>query len=162
MNGNLHPYVIFLPSERKTKTLASIFGSKAAVDVLAYSLKHGIERRMYQKDLILKLGYSNKTIIENLKTLTKLEILSENMEKTRGAGRTTWVKVYELSEAGKWFALLMAEEKDLNNSEKRRILESLFRAYIRWAIDLSKTIDLKADTLKDIFESEMKQMDEDA
>ena len=41
---------------------------KAGVDVLRYSLKQGISKNIYQKDLVSKLNYSNKTIIENLKS----------------------------------------------------------------------------------------------
>ena len=81
MIEKLHPYVIFLPTEKKDKILSAIFGSKAGVDLLRFSLKQGISKNIYQKELVKKLNYSNKTIIENLKTLTKLGVLNENMEK---------------------------------------------------------------------------------
>jgi len=63
----LHPYVVFLPTEKKDKILSAIFGSKAGVDVLRFSLKQGVAKNIYQKDLVKTLNYSNKTIIENLK-----------------------------------------------------------------------------------------------
>ena len=81
LSVKLHPYVVFLPTEEKDKILSAIFGSKAGVDVLRFSLKQGISKNIYQKDLVKKLNYSNKTIIENLKTLTKLGVLNEGMEK---------------------------------------------------------------------------------
>jgi hypothetical protein len=81
MVSDLHPYVVFLPTEEKDKILSAIFGSKAAVDLLRFALKQGIIKNIYQKDLVKTLNYSNKTIIENLKTLTKLGVLNENMEK---------------------------------------------------------------------------------
>ena len=118
MAEKLHPYVIFLPTEKKGKILSAIFGSKAGVDVLRFSLRLGIEKNIYQKDLVKTLNYSNKTIIENLKTLTQLGVLTESMEKNDREGRITWIKAYQLTNLGKWFALLMAEETELPDTEK--------------------------------------------
>ena len=92
MNTTLHPYVVFLPSEEKNKVLSAIFGSKAAVDLLHFSLEQGIAKNIYQKDLVTKLNYSNKTIIENLKSLVKLGVLDEAMEKNEKEGRIIWIK----------------------------------------------------------------------
>jgi hypothetical protein len=151
-----HPYVVFLPSEHKIRILSAIFGSKAAVDILKFSLKQGIANKIYQKDLVKKLAYSNKTIIENLKSLTKLRILEEHMEKAQKEGRIVWVKTYQLSDAGRWFALLLAEKKDLSEKEKGEILENLFKAYIRWAKDLSDKLHLDKSRLERAFKEEMK------
>lgn len=156
MNKNLHPYVVFLPSEQKGKILSAIFGSKATVDVLKFSLSQGISNKIYQKDLIRKLTYSNKTIIENLKSLTKLGVLREDMEKIEKQGRIVWVKAYQLSDAGKWFALLLAEEKDLSEKEKAEIFQNVFRTYIKWAKDLSEKLHVNRKTLEKIFTEEMK------
>lgn len=156
MSESLHPYVVFLPSEQKSKVLGAIFGSKAAVDILKFSLTQGISNKIYQKDLMRKLAYSNKTIIENLKSLTNFGILTEAMEKKETNGRTTWVKAYQLSDTGRWFALLLAEEKDLSEKEKREILENIFRKYVRWVKDLSETLHVSRKALKNIFLEEMK------
>jgi DNA-binding MarR family transcriptional regulator len=147
---------VFLPSEQKTRILSAIFGSKAAVDILKFSLKQGISKKIYQKDLVTKLDYSNKTIIENLKSLSRLGLLLEKMEKSKKDKRTVWVKSYQLSDSGKWFALLLAEEKELSGTEKAEILQDLFRAYIKWLQDLSEKLHVKKQTLKDIFAEEMK------
>ena len=156
LNENLHPYVVFLPSEQKTKILSAIFGSKAAVDILKFSLSQGISNKVYQKDLVRKLAYSNKTIIENLKSLTNLEVLREDMEKIEKEGRIVWVKAYQLSDLGKWFALLLAEEKDLSEKEKAEILQNLFRTYIKWTKDLSQRLHVNRKMLEKIFAEEMK------
>lgn len=156
MNQKVHPYVVFLPSEQKSKILSAIFGSKAAVDILKFSLSQGISNKIYQKDLVKKLAYSNKTIIENLKSLTNLEVLREDMEKIKKEGRIVWVKVYQLSDLGKWFALLLAEEKDLSEKEKAEILQNLFRTYIKWARDLSEKLHVNRKTLEKIFTEEMR------
>jgi hypothetical protein len=156
LNEDLHPYVVFLPSEQKTKILGAIFGSKAAVDILRFSLGQGISNKIYQKELVKKLDYSNKTVIENLKQLTKLGVLLENMEKSEKERRVVWVKAYQLSDIGKWFALLLAEEKELSEREKAEILQNLFRAYIRWVKDLSQKLHVNMKTWEEIFVNEMK------
>jgi DNA-binding PadR family transcriptional regulator len=156
LDKNLHPYVVFLPGEQKTKILSAIFGSKASVDILKFSLTQGISNKIYQKELVKKLEYSNKTIIENLKSLTSLGVVEENMEKTDGKNRITWVKTYRLTDSGRWFALLLAEGRDLSESEKAEILQNLFRTYIRWVKDLSDRLRVDRIKLKKIFEEEMK------
>jgi predicted ArsR family transcriptional regulator len=152
----LHPYVVFLPDEQKDKILSAIFGSKAGVAVLRFSLKQGIAKNLYQKELVNKLNYSNKTVIENLKALTKLGVLDENMEKKEKEGRTIWVKTYQLTDLGKWFALLLAEEKEITEKEKSEILQSLFRTYIKLVKDLAEELGIDKESLKQIFKEEMK------
>jgi len=156
MDENLHPYVVFLPTEQKNKILSAIFGSKAAVSILKFSLAQGVSNKIYQKDIVGKLAYSNKTIIENLKLLAKLGVLVENMEKIETEKRTVWVKAYHLSDIGKWFALLLAEKKDLSDTEKAEILQNIFRRYIKWVKNLSKDLHLNKETLERIFHEEMK------
>jgi len=156
LNVNLHPYVVFLPTEHKTKILSAIFGSKAAVDILRFSLSQGISNEIYQKDLMRKLPYSNKTIIGNLKSLTNLGVLMEDMEKMEKKGRIVWVKTYQLSDIGKWFALLLAEEKDLSQREKAEILQNIFKTYIKWVKDLTERLHVNKKMLEKIFIEEMK------
>lgn len=157
MDENLHPYVVFLPSTQKTRILGAIFGSKAAVDILRFSLTKGISSKIYQRDLVKKLTYSNKTIIGNLKSLTKLGVLIEDMEKSEQSGRVVWVKAYQLSDAGRWFALLLAEEKDLSDGEKAEILQNLFRAYVKWVRNLSERLHMDRKVLEKAFREEMKE-----
>lgn len=152
----LHPYVVFLPTEKKDKILSAIFGSKAGVDLLRFSLKQGIAKNIYQKDLVKRLNYSNKTIIENLKALTKLGVLSEGMEKNEKEGRIIWIKAYLLTNLGKWFALLLAEEKELSEKEKAEILQSLFRTYVKLVKDLAEELGMSKKMLEEIFKEEMK------
>ena len=156
MSEKLRPYVVFLPTEEKDKTLSAIFGSKAAVDLLRFSLKQGVSKNIYQKDLFKKLNFSNKTIIQNLKSLTKLGILNEDMEKNEREGRIIWVKTYQLTDAGKWFALLLAEEKELTGQEKTEILQSLFRTYVKMVKGLAEEIGIDKKSLEEIFKQEMK------
>lgn len=156
MDFQSHPYIVFLPAEQKDKILSAIFGSKASLDILRFPLKQGISNKIYQKDLVIKLSYSNKTIIENLKALTKLGVLTEKMEKTEKEGRIVWVKAYQLSDMGKWFALLLAEEEELSDNEKAEILQNVFRNYIKWVKNLSEKLPVEKATLERIFNEEMK------
>jgi hypothetical protein len=151
----LHPYIVFLPSEQKAKILSAIFGSKSAVDILRFSLSQGISNKIYQKDLVKELPYSNKTIIGNLKSLTNLGALKEEMEKMEKDGRRVWVKAYQLSDVGRWFALLLAEEKGLSEKEKAEILQNIFKTYIRWVKDLSEKLHVDKKLLEKIFMEEM-------
>jgi DNA-binding HxlR family transcriptional regulator len=156
MAEKLHPYVVFLPTEKKDKILSAIFGSKAGVDLLRFSLKQGIQKNLYQKDLVKKLNYSNKTIIENLKALTNLGVLTECMEKNEREGRITWIKAYQLTDLGRWFALLLAETAELSESEKSEILQSLFRTYVKQTKKLAEEIGINKKMLEEIFKEEMK------
>jgi hypothetical protein len=152
----VHPYVVFLPTEQKTKILSAIFGSRSAVDILRFSLSQGISNKIYQKDLMKELPYSNKTVIGNSKSLTKLGVLMEEMEKIEKDGRIIWVKAYQLSDLGKWFALLLAEEKDLSEEEKGEILQNIFRVYVKWVKTLSEKLHVNKELLEKIFMEEMK------
>lgn len=156
MSADVHPYVVFLPTEQKSRILSAIFGSKAVDGILRFSLNQGVSGKIYQKDLMRKLDFSNKTIIESLKSLTKLGVLREDMEKVEKEGRTKWVKTYQLSDQGKWFALLLAEEKDLSEKEKAEILQNIFRKYIQWVKNLSENLRVNKETLEKIFKEEMK------
>ena len=155
MSVKLHPYVVFLPAEQKDKILSAIFGSKAGVDVLRFSLKQGISKNIYQKDLVKTLNYSNKTIISNLKALTNLGVVTECMEKNEKEKRVIWVKTYQLTDLGRWFALLLAEESELTEQEKSEILQSLFRTYIKLVKNLAEELNINKTTLKKIFQQEI-------
>jgi hypothetical protein len=156
LTPELYPYVVFLPSEEKNKVLSAIFGSKAAVDLLKFSLDQGVAKSIYQKDLVKRLNYSNKTIIENLKTLTKLKVLDEAMEKNEKEGRIVWVKAYKLTDLGKWFALLMADEEQISEQEKAEIMRNLFRIYVKMVKGLAEELHINKKMFEDIFREEMK------
>jgi hypothetical protein len=78
------------------------------------------------------------------------------MEKNEKEGRTIWVKAYQLTDLGKWFALLLAEEKELSEREKSEILQSLFRTYVKLVKDLAEELNINKKMLEEIFTEEMK------
>jgi hypothetical protein len=146
----------FSSTETERQNITCNFRFKVAINILKFALSQGISNKIYQKNLIMKLAHSNKTIIENLKELTNLRIFEEEMEKTMQNGHVVWVKTYRLSDSGKWFAMLLAEEKDLSEKEKAEILQNIFRTYIKSLKELSEKLNVKEETLKEIFEEEMR------
>jgi len=156
MSEKLYPYVIFLPARKKRSILRAIFGSKIPIDILEFSIKQGIYQKIYQKNLIDALSYSNKTVIERLKALTNLGILKESMEKTESEGRIVWVKYYILSDLGKWFALLLAKEDELSKDEKLGIIRSVFKSYVEWMRGFSEKLGIDKRVLEEIFMKEMR------
>ena len=156
MSEKLYPYVIFLPTKKKKNILRAIFRSKVPIDILEYFINKGISQKIYQKNLIDTFSYSNKTVIERLKDLTNLGILKEGMEKTESDGRTVWVKHYILTDLGKWFALLLANEDALSRREKVEIIQSALRSYVKWLKELAEKLDVKKEILEKIFREEMK------
>jgi predicted ArsR family transcriptional regulator len=155
MSERLYPYIVFLPIERKQRVLQAIFGSLIPIDILKFSINQGISKKIYQKDLIKSLDYSNKTIIEYLKKLIDLGVLEEHMEKTESLGRTVWVKFYVLTDLGRWFALLLAKEEALSKVEKAEILISVFRSYAKWLKEFAEKLGVKKEDLQEIFTKEM-------
>ncbi|MBS7649485.1 MAG: hypothetical protein QXK89_02035 [Candidatus Bathyarchaeia archaeon] len=155
MKGRLYPYVIFLPKSSKREVLRVIFGSSVPADILKFALKRGVSEKIYQKDLIEALGYSNKTVIEHLKALTELGILAEHMEKSEISGRVVWLKTYTLTDLGRWFALLLVEEENLPLEDKVDIACNVFRSYVRWMRELAEKLGIQKKELLRIFEEEM-------
>ena len=155
MSKGVYPYIVFLPIKQKQQVLQAIFRSTVPIDILKFSIDQGISKKIYQKDLIDNLDYSNKTLIEHLKALTDLGILEEFMEKSESAGRTVWVKCYVLSDLGRWFALLLAKEDALSRDEKVDIIRSVFKSYVRWVRKLIEKLGVNKEFLQEIFEKEM-------
>ncbi len=155
MSETLYPYIVFLPTKRKQKVLLAIFGSKVPIDILKFSIDQGISEKIYQKNLIESLSYSNKTVISHLKTMTDLGVLRENMEKIESDSRIVWMKYYVLSDLGKWFALLLARENALSRDEKAEIIRSVFRSYVKWVKELSEKLHVNKEILREIFLKEM-------
>ncbi len=150
MEVDLYPYVIFLPKDRKNRVLRAIFGSSVPVEIINFAIEQGISKKILQRDLIEKLGRSNKTVIDYLKNLTELGILEENMEKTEKEGRVTWLKVYRFTDLGRWFALLLIDEKSLSKEERTEIVISISKSYIQWINRLYDKLGLDKHVLKEL------------
>ncbi len=151
----VYPYVIFLPKGKKRRVLEAVFGSAVPVEILRFAIRQGISEKIYQRDLIEQLGYSNRTVIEHLKNMTELGILEETMEKSMSGGRTVWLKSYTLTDLGRWFALLLVEEEELSREEKVKILKTVFRLYVKWIRSFSESLNMDKEVLREIFLTEI-------
>ena len=161
MEESILPYIIFLSHDKKRKILRAIFGSPVPVNILNFSIRQGISKRIYQQTLIKNLEYSNKTVIEYLKELTDLGILKENMQKVEKENRNVWLKSFELTELGRWFALLLSDEKSLSSSEKTEIIHRLFKSYTKWIRELYETLELDTESLKNLLVEEINKIFEE-
>ena len=77
------------------------------------------------------------------------------MEKTESENRIVWMKSYQLTDTGKWFVLLLAEEKELTTKEKAMILQNIFKAYVRWVKTLAEKLGVDKEDLKRSFNEEI-------
>ena len=117
------PYIVPLPvdKDKRVELLKEVFGSDVSLKILKTCLREG---EVEQRFLIEKLNHSNKTILRHLARLTQLNILRESIKKRKRRG----VKVYSLTEVGKWLATLLATD-EIKGSE-RDLLRVLFRIYM--------------------------------
>jgi len=132
---NLWPYILPLPLQRKEldQVVETVFGSKAALEILR---KTSPNKRVYQKELIARLDFSNKTIIEALKKLVSAGVLEQGMEKRRETGRTVWEKWYMPTFQGKWLALLLQSPSRVSREDTRDIVTELFMMYMENIVKL--------------------------
>ena len=145
------PYILPLPKSREDQRrfYRSVFGSDTALEVLRMA---SLENKIYQKDLIRELKYSNKTILETLKKLVSLGVLQEGMEKVAEGGRSVWVKWYSPTNVGRWIVLLFLPPKRVDSKLVEDSIEELFGFYVKNAIQLCKTYGLGTELLRRVFE----------
>lgn len=145
------PYILPLPKNRdnQRRFYRWVFGSNTALDILRAA---SLERKIYQRDLIKNLKYSNKTIIETLKKLVSLKVLQEGMEKVLLKDKTVWVKWYSPTNIGRWIVLLFLPLKQVKSELVEETLKQLFEFYIRNAIQLCDTYNLDTKILRAVFE----------
>ena len=132
-------------------TLFKSLALKRKATLLKMTIKNTFKDAKNEFDIVSLRGFSFTQT-----ELTNLRIFEEKMEKTMQNEHVVWVKTYRLSDSGKWFAMLLAEEKDLSKKEKAEILQNIFRTYIKSLKELSEKLNVKEETLKEIFEEEMK------
>jgi sugar/nucleoside kinase (ribokinase family)/DNA-binding HxlR family transcriptional regulator len=102
--------------------MKTLFKSEAALKILK-SMKR--DEKNYQSEIIKKLNFSNKTIINQLKKMVKMGILEEYEEKIVKEGTAYWVKWYKLTDVGKWLHYFLINEKEIDKKEFRKILDEL-------------------------------------
>ena len=124
----LWPYILPLPldSVDQYRVLLSVFNSKITVDILKCI---GPKGKVHQRELLRRLPYSNKTIIEKLKELVAAGILEEGMERSESGRKRSWVKWYKPTLLGRWFALLLTPPGAIEVEELVEVSERLFEMY---------------------------------
>jgi len=122
------PYVLPLPKKtaQQYRVLLSAFGSKLSLEILK---RASPEKKVYQRDLIATLPYSNKTVIDYLNKLVSTGILASGMEKVKVKNRTIWAKWYSPTPLGRWFALLLLPTDEFGLDEYKRTLSEIFDIY---------------------------------
>ena len=146
----LWPYILPLPVKREelNRVFQTVFGTRAALEILKRTSPN---QKMYQKELISELGFSNKTIIEALKRLVSAGVLEQGMEKREVKQHTLWVKWYMPTVQGKWLALLLQSPASLTPEEARKIIVELFMLYLENILKLGANYNIELD----FFESKM-------
>ncbi|MEM3406725.1 MAG: PfkB family carbohydrate kinase [Nitrososphaerota archaeon] len=124
---SLWPYIFSLPpSYERVEVMKTLFKSEAALKILK-SMKR--DEKNYQNEIIKKLNFSNKTIINQLKKMVKMGILEEHEEKIVKEGVAYWVKWYKLTDVGKWLHYFLINEKEIDKKEFGKILNELTYFY---------------------------------
>ena len=150
------PYILPLPVERRkfNNVFKAVFGSKAALEVLKRSSPN---KRVYQKELISELGFSNKTVIGALKKLVLAGILEEGMERRGENGKTVWTKWYMPTFQGKWLALLLQPTENLSRDEAREIVTELFTLYMKHIAKLCADYGIEPEIFKSAMNKAFKE-----
>ena len=112
------------------------------------------DERIYQRELISGLGFSNKTIIEALKRLVSAGILEQGMEKRSEKGKTIWTKWYEPTFQGKWLTLLLKPPANVSHEVAREVIVELFKMYMENVVKLSADYEIEPT----IFEATMNKV----
>jgi len=121
------PYVLPFPVDVKQRRLIwRILQSKVGTGILS---KLKVEKPTYQKELIGKLPYSNKSIIEYLKRMTSAGILEQGMKRVKTKRKTVWVKFYKPSRLGKWLILFLKSPEEVSKETAKETIEELFQIY---------------------------------
>jgi len=127
LGRNVWPYVLPFPVDVGQRRLVwKILQSKVGMGILA---RLNVEKPTYQKELIRKLPYSNKSIIEYLKLMVSAGIVEHGMERVRAKGKNVWVKWYKPTKFGKWLILFLKSPQEISEETVKETVEELFQIY---------------------------------
>ncbi len=150
ITDDLLPYVIFLPHERDAQLtmLSAVFGSEVNLRILtAFCGKD----KVYQKTLIASLPYSNKTVINHLKELVTLHVLTEGMEKLEGE-KNVWLKYFKVEPSRRWLIFLIYDPESISSETMQEIIVEVAYFYIRKISDLARRYGIDSERIRKIFE----------
>jgi len=138
-----YPYIVPLPLGREDRLsfLQAAFGSRVRLDILLAMIDKGVEERCYEKRLIEEIAYSNKTLIKHLDIMVEAGILHQGMERVKRKERYVWMKWFELTEAGRWVALLLGGPEKLPEEQVRETLEESLAMVSNTRIKMTQMYD---------------------
>jgi len=113
--------------------------------------------RTYQQELIQKMEYSNKSIIEYLKRMVSAGILESGMERVATEKRRTWVKWYAPTKLGGWFILFLKQPGEIPPNLTRKTIEELFQVYSSSIVEVCERYALTIDTFHHLLDEQYLQ-----
>jgi ribokinase len=152
----LWPYILPLPLDRKRRELVmSVLKSSIATAILR-NIK--LDEPSFQQELIHKLPYSNKTIIQKLKLMTKAGILYPDMQvvKTKNE-RRIWIKYYKPTNLGKWLILLFTSPEEISVERTKNLVEELFTLYTSSIMEICKKHQIDIEKFHQVLSREQMQ-----
>jgi len=143
LEKNVWPYVLPFPVDIKQRRLVwKILQSKVGMGILA---RLNVEKPTYQKELIRKLPYSNKSIIEYLKLMVSAGIVEHGMEKVRIKKKNVWVKWYKPTKFGKWLILFLKSPQEISRETVKETVEELFQIYSANIVEFCQKYNLNME-----------------
>jgi len=123
------PYVLPFPlDEESRRAIWGVLTSRVGLSILR-SLP--IKGRVYQRDLIAALPYSNKSIITLLKRMVSAGLLREGFDWVGvRRGRRVRVRWYEPTPLGRWLALFLRPPTEVPRDVATAALRELFQLYM--------------------------------
>lgn len=142
-DNNVWHYILPFPLENeKRKLIWSVLQSKVGKTLL---MKMKLNERTYQRDLIKKTSYSNKSIIEYLKRMVSADILDQGMEQITKGKRKIRIKWYVPTKLGRWFILFLKPTEEIPPEIVKTIIEEIFHVYASSIVEICDDFRIDLD-----------------
>jgi len=145
-------YILPFPLEtEKRRLIWSILQSKVGKSLL---MNMDVEGRTYQKDMINRMSYSNKSIIEYLKRMFSAGMLEQGMEQVVTGKRKVRVKWYVPTNLGRWFILFLKPADDIPPELVRKTIEEIFHVYASSIVEVCRNFGIDINIFRNILKRE--------
>ena len=145
-------YILPFPFESEKRQLIwKVLQSKIGKSLL---MNIKLEGRTYQKDLISKTSYSNKSIIQYLKRMVLADILEEGLEKVKSNKRKVLVKWYLPTKLGKWFIIFLKPTGEIRPELVADIIKEIFQVYASSIVELCNNFNIEITAFQDVLNEE--------
>ena len=153
----LHPYVVMLPTSpyEKLKFILTLFSSSIVLEVLNL---FEWDTELCQKEIIIKLSHhSNKTVINAIKKLIALGLLSERVRIEERRKRKVKMKCYSLTDIGKWYNVLFKSISELDPNLANKIITDLATIFMSKVLSYASAFSISlSEFLKRIASGSLK------